>query len=142
MSKLFRKAALLSAALVVMTTGWAFARPVEVLKIDIPFAFHAGDAKLPAGTYVVAKLDENEPTAIALRSADSEIQVDLLTESRQMYQTPRRTELQFLDFAGDHFLSQVSLKDQKMGWELQKSRAERALEMKGEKSKVVVIHTR
>src|ERR1700682_2202154 len=82
------------------------ARAQEAMVVDIPFAFTAGNATLPAGEYCVQKMDRNSavffiylwaPRASALRISNAAQAKEPQTESK----------LVFNRYGNRYFLSQV-----------------------------------
>src|SRR5260370_35202789 len=51
----------------------AQAQIVGELEVNIPFQFHAGNTKLPAGRYLIHVLDEADQTVLEISSADDSI---------------------------------------------------------------------
>jgi hypothetical protein len=45
------------------------AQLVGSMEADIPFQFHAGDTKLPAGKYVIRMLDDSDLTIMEIQQA-------------------------------------------------------------------------
>ena len=43
------------------------------LEADIPFQFHAGNAKLPAGRYTIHRLDDSDEAVLEITSADGRV---------------------------------------------------------------------
>jgi hypothetical protein len=132
--------AALAVGLLLVNVGAARAYTKELVTIHIPFTFRAGETTLPAGNYAIARLDSDDPYALALRSVDGKVAVDLVTESSSsMTMAPQKTQVAFDVFGEQHFLSEVQVKGEPEGWTMQKTPVERSLEMKGEKAKVVTL---
>jgi hypothetical protein len=90
-------------------TAMAGASPAhadQMLTTTVPFDFIVGDARLPAGDYIVTELPQQGMVSIA--SKDSEHTAFVLTVraifDREEASTP---ELVFETFGGQHFLSQI-----------------------------------
>jgi hypothetical protein len=135
--------AALAVGLMIVNVGAARAYSKELVTIRVPFTFRAGETTLPAGNYAITRLDSDDPYALALRSVDGKVAVDLVTESgSSMTMAPQKTEVAFDVFGEQHFLSEVQVKGEPEGWTLQKTPAERQLERRGEKAKVVRLDVR
>ena len=51
----------------------AHAQLVGTMEADIPFQFHAGDTKLPAGKYVIRMLDDSDLTIMEISRPDGSV---------------------------------------------------------------------
>lgn len=119
-------------ALCVLTAGGvaANAQIDSGITIDgkVPFAFMAGNTKLPAGTYEIRNLDQM-PGVLELYSVDGRHSVMVETENvnAQVNRDVAKTELIF-DKVGDaYFLRQIWVAGTGTGSEVVRSRVEKAL---------------
>jgi len=90
------------------------------LKVNIPFAFTAGNTTLPAGEYRVRNLTSE---ALLIQSADHKQVESFQTNHMQAGLTPGRAKLSFRRYGDRYFLAQVWTPWE--GYELTRSRAER-----------------
>ena len=120
-----------------------YAQIVRELDCDIPFAFNAGNTRLPAGKYVIVVPDVSETTLLQLQSADGKISVLLETISYQPDMLPKTSELVFDRIGKREFLREITVQDRQYGYQLAKSHDEVKLEkqnLKPETHRVTVKH--
>jgi hypothetical protein len=101
-------------------------RAEEPMLVNIPFAFVAGNAKLPAGEYRVEKLNENS-AVVLIRCSDASAAAVVLSNAAQAKETPTQSKLIFKRYDHRYFLSQVWSAGSIRGRELMKSRAEKEI---------------
>ena len=90
----------------VMAIGGASpARADERLVTTVPFDFIVGDARLPAGHYVVTEMSESGMLSIA--STDGEHTAFVLTIRAVFDQAVPQSGLVFERFGGQHFLARI-----------------------------------
>ena len=121
--RLFVIAALLMFASIAATQ---VVRANEPMLVNIPFAFVAGNATLPAGEYRVEKLDGNS-AVVLIRSSDANAAAVVLSNAAQAKETPTQSKLIFKRYDNRYFLSQVWRAGSIRGRELLKSRAEKEI---------------
>jgi len=102
------------------------ARAQEPMVVDIPFAFTAGNATLPAGEYRVAKLDQNSGVLL-IRCADPSAAAMVLTNAAQAKELQSQSKLVFSRYDNHYFLSQVWSAGSSRGSQLSKSPREKEL---------------
>jgi hypothetical protein len=73
----------------------AHAQIVGNLEANIPFQFHAGDAKLPAGKYFIHALNNSDLSMMEITSADGS------------NSTPAKSELIFNKYGNRYFLAKL-----------------------------------
>jgi hypothetical protein len=98
-------AALGAAALLFVAPAGA---QVSTMRMEIPFAFVAGDQVLPAGQYVVT-VDQDFNRCLFSSQSDTSaqmIRLESATESRPLEKAASGT-LRFTKYGGQHFLSAV-----------------------------------
>lgn len=84
----------------------AHAQITGELEVNIPFQFYAGDAKLPAGKYVVRMLDNTNLRLMEISSADDSVSALFAVEDTQG-PAPRKSELLFNKSGNRYFLAKV-----------------------------------
>jgi hypothetical protein len=104
------------------------------IEADVPHAFIVRDTTLPAGKYLVKRVDDNDTNILEIRSADGRTAVVFETETTQANQTPRQAEMVFDKIGDKYFLSKIWTTESKFGYELPKTKAEKRLEDGGLKA--------
>jgi hypothetical protein len=100
---------------VLLTSGIAYAQIVGQIDADIPFPFHAGPARFPAGKYVL-RIDENSDLSILeIRSADEQHSALIAVRDAQARRTPRSGELIFNHIGDRYFLTKIFDDGEKSG---------------------------
>ena len=82
------------------------ARAQDAMVVDIPFAFTAGNAMLPAGEYRVQKLDRNS-AVLLVHCWDAKASALVITNAAQAKETQTESKLVFNRYGNRYFLSQV-----------------------------------
>jgi hypothetical protein len=121
--RLFVMAGLLVFASIVATQ---VVRADEPMLVNIPFAFVAGNATLPAGEYRVERLHGNS-AVVLIRCSDTSAAAVVLSNATQAKETPTQSKLIFKRYDNRYFLSQVWSAGSIRGRELLKSRAEKEI---------------
>ena len=85
----------------------ARAQIVGDLEVTIPFQFHAGNTKLPAGKYLIHALDDSDLTVMEIRSADGSTSALFQVESAEANSTPAKSELIFNKYGNHYFLAKL-----------------------------------
>jgi hypothetical protein len=85
----------------------AQAQIIGSLEAQIPFQFEVGNTTLPAGTYVIHRLDDNDETVMQLSKKDGTMSLLFDVESTQANSTPEKTELIFNKYGDRYFLSEM-----------------------------------
>jgi hypothetical protein len=98
----------------------------EPMLVNIPFAFVAGNATLPAGEYRVQKMDGNS-AVVLIRCSDASTAAMVLSNATQAKETQTQSKLVFKRYDQRYFLSQVWTAGSIRGRELLKSRAEKEI---------------
>ena len=128
MHKLFRHKNLIVAAAflatMALTTVAAHAQLVGELEANIPFAFHADNARLPAGEYYLRQAEDMDINILEIESANKNMAAFVLTESSQPSPVPRTSELTFDKIGNQYFLRGITVDDSSLGYTLVKSKAE------------------
>jgi hypothetical protein len=101
------------------------------LKGHVPFDFNVGGQTLPAGDYVIERVSrQTSQEAVLIRSADGHARVLVRMSPTQAATAPEQSKLIFSSYGERHFLSQVFVEGDRLGLELPRSTAERALRRK------------
>lgn len=85
----------------------AHAQIVGDLEVSIPFQFHAGDAKFPAGNYVVRMLDKSDREVMEISSADGSMSALFEVGDAEANTAPAKSELIFNKYGSRYFLTKV-----------------------------------
>ena len=103
-----KKQSFLMAGVLVLSSMAAtqVARAQETMVVDIPFAFTAGNATLPAGEYRVQKMDRNS-AVLLVHCWDAKASALVITNAAQAKETQTESKLVFNRYGNRYFLSQV-----------------------------------
>jgi hypothetical protein len=103
-----KKQSILLAGLLVLSSIAAtqVARAQEAMVVDIPFAFTAGNATLPAGEYRVQKMDRNS-SVLLIHCWDAGASAMVITNAAQAKEPQTESKLVFNRYGNRYFLSQV-----------------------------------
>lgn len=85
----------------------AYAQQVDQIEADIPFPFHAGVAKFPAGKYTFHVTEISEISTMEVQSADGRASALLEIRNVQAQQPSKTTELIFTQYGGRYFLMRI-----------------------------------
>ncbi len=123
-----KKQSFLLAGLLVLSSMAAtqVARAQETMVADIPFAFTAGNATLPAGEYRVQKLDGNS-AVLLIRCSDASAAAMVITNGARANEPQSQSKLVFKRYDNRYFLSQVWTAGSISGRELPRSSQEKEL---------------
>jgi len=83
----------------------AHAQIVGDIEVNIPFQFHAGNAKLPAGKYRIHVLDDSNQAVMEIISADGSTSALFQVLEAQAHNTPGQNELIFNKYGNRYFLA-------------------------------------
>jgi hypothetical protein len=83
------------------------AQIVGNIEANIPFQFHAGDAKLPAGKYLIHMLDDSNLTVMEISNVDGSVSALFDVGSIQASSTPAKTELIFNKYGNSYYLAKL-----------------------------------
>jgi len=87
--------------------GKAQAQVTDDLEVKIPFQFHAGNAKLPAGNYRVHPLDNSDLSIMEISSVDGSASALFQVRETEANNTPNKNELIFNKYGDRYFLAGV-----------------------------------
>ncbi len=85
----------------------ANAQIVGDLQANIPFEFHAGNAKLPAGTYRIRMLDDSDLTLMEIISLDGSRSALFQVQDSDANSAPAHSELIFNKYGDQYFLAEL-----------------------------------
>ena len=83
------------------------AQLIGTMEADIPFQFHAGNAKFPAGKYVIRVLDSTDLTVMEISSADGTHSALFEVHDAQAKNVPAKSELIFNRYGNRYFLARL-----------------------------------
>jgi len=95
------------------------------LEVNVPFQFHVGSAKLPAGKYTIRLLDDSDLTVMEISSADGSTSALFQVQAADTNSTPAKSELIFNKYGNRYFLSKVAEEGSSSGSEVFESRYEK-----------------
>jgi uncharacterized membrane-anchored protein len=102
------------------------ARAQEPMTVNIPFAFTAGEAALPAGEYRVQKMDGNG-AVLLIRCSDPTAAAFVTTIGTEAKEQQGRSKLVFNRYNDHYFLSQVWNAGYSSGRQLRKTAREKEI---------------
>jgi hypothetical protein len=105
----------------------AHAQIIGNIEVNVPFQFHAGNAKLPAGKYIIHMLDNSDLTVMEISSADGSISALFEVQDAEANSTPGKTELIFNKYGNRYFLAKLFDEGNPNGSEVSKSRYEKKI---------------
>src|SRR6266436_1157790 len=82
----------------------AQAQIVGEVEANIPFQFHAGNVKLPAGRYFIHVQDNTDLTVMEITSADGSASALFDVQGTQATSSPAKSELIFDKYGNRYFL--------------------------------------
>jgi hypothetical protein len=103
----------------------AHAQIIGQLEANIPFQFHAGDAKLPPGNYIIRPVDNSDLTLMEISSADGSVSALFAIRDAEANSTPRKSELIFNKYGNRYFLAKLFDEGNPNGSTVEKSRYEK-----------------
>jgi hypothetical protein len=109
----------------VLYPAQAHAQIVGDLEADVPFQFHAGNAKFPAGKYIIHTLDTSDLNEMEISSADGSHSALFEVRSTQANSTPSKSELIFNKYGNRYFLEKLFDEGEPSGSELIESNYEK-----------------
>jgi hypothetical protein len=107
--------------------GKAHAQIVGDLDVDVPFQFHAGDTKLPAGKYRIHILDGSDLTVMEITSADDSTSALFQVQESDANAAPAKSELIFNKYGNRYFLAKLFDEGNASGNKVVESRYEKQI---------------
>jgi hypothetical protein len=95
------------------------------IEATIPFQFHAGDTKLPAGKYVIHPLDNTDLTIMEISTEDGSTSALFEVRDAKTISAPAKTELIFNKYGNRYFLAKLFDEGNPDGSTVDKSRYEK-----------------
>jgi hypothetical protein len=114
-------------ALAVHTTK-AQAQIIGNLEVNIPFQFHVGSSKLPAGKYIIHMLDDSDLKVMEISSADGSTSALFNVQSAKANSASARSELIFNKYGNRYFLAELFDEDNPDGSRVVESRYEKRID--------------
>ncbi len=85
----------------------AHAQIIGELEVTVPFQFYAGNAKLPAGKYILHMLDNSDLRIMEISTPDGSMSALFEVEDAEANFAPRKSELIFNKYGDRYFLARV-----------------------------------
>jgi hypothetical protein len=120
----FQKLTLLITALLFTAAIPAIAQINQTVKFDAPFAFYAGNAELPAGSYTVTHPEDNADVLL-LENDDRSQSAFVECRTVDTNSAPNDTEVAFNKYGKTDFLSRIWLQGESSAMEILPSMAEK-----------------
>ena len=105
----------------------AQAQTVGEIEANIPFQFHAGNVRLPAGRYFIHVLDNTDLTVMEITSADGSTSALFDVQGTQATSSPAKSELVFDKYGNRYFLAKLFDEGNPSGSQLVESRYEKRI---------------
>jgi len=125
--KQFLSFLVLSVFALTIFAGKASAQIVGDLDVDIPFQFHAGNTKLPAGKYRIHVLENSDLTVMEITSADDSTSALFQVEESDTNSAPAKSELIFNKYGNRYFLAKLYDEGNASGSKVVESRYEKQI---------------
>jgi hypothetical protein len=115
------------AALLFLTIAPAksHAQVVGNIEVNIPFQFHVGDTKLPAGKYLLHMVDRTNLTVMEISSVDGSVSALFDVGTSHANSAPPKTELVFNKYGNSYYLAKVFDEGNTQGTRVVESRYEK-----------------
>jgi len=107
--------------------GKACAQIVGDLDVNIPFQFHAGNAKFPAGKYRIHMLDDSDLSVMEIATADGSTSALFQVQQSDANAAPAKSELIFNKYGNRYFLAKLFDEGNPSGSEVLESRYEKQM---------------
>jgi hypothetical protein len=91
---------------------------------EAPFAFYAGNAKMPAGSYTVTQPDSMD-NLLLIESADGSHSAFLECEPASRESVGKKTEVKFKKYGDTEFLSRISIQGEDIAFRIAPTKAEK-----------------
>jgi hypothetical protein len=85
----------------------AHAQIIGDLEVNIPFQFHAGDAKLPPGKYIIHTVDNTNLLVMEISSEDGSTSALFDVHDAEANSAPAKSELIFNKYGNRYFLAKL-----------------------------------
>jgi hypothetical protein len=115
----------LIALLLAVFARTASAQIIGDLEVNIPFQFHAGNTKLPAGKYRIHVLDDSDLTIMEITSVDGSTSALFQVQDAEANSAPAKSELIFNKYGNRYFLAKLFDEGNPSGSQVLESRYEK-----------------
>jgi hypothetical protein len=105
----------------------AQAQVVDDIEVKVPFQFHAGNTKLPAGEYRIHVLDDSDLTIMEISSADGSTSALFQVEDTDADTSSAKNEVIFNKYGDRYFLAKVFEQGSSIGSQVIESRYEKTV---------------
>jgi hypothetical protein len=105
----------------------AHAQIIGDLEVSVPFQFHAGDATLPPGKYIIHALDSSDTEVMEISSADDSTSALFEAKGAKSNSAPAKSELIFNKYGNRYFLTKLFDEGNPYGSAVLESRYEQKL---------------
>jgi hypothetical protein len=113
------------------------------LEADVPFQFHVGNTKLPAGKYTIRVVDSSDLMLMEITSADGSTSALFQVRDLEANSAPGKSELIFNKYGNRYFLEKLFEESNPAGSAVVKSDYEKRLaEATAERQQHVPAHMR
>jgi len=127
---------------ILLGSGLVFSLPPSVhaqitgdIEAEIPFSFVVSDTTFAPGRYVIHPLGGDDP-AMEIRRLDGHQSAVVLITRSVGASIPAKTELLFVRYGDQEFLSKILVEGNEEKAEIERSRAESALRKEGRKAEL------
>ena len=105
----------------------AKAQVLNDFEVKVPFQFHVGNTKLPAGQYLIHVLDDSDLSVMEIMSADGTISALFQVQETEAKSTPAKNELVFNKYGNRYFLNKLFEEGNASGSQVVESRYEKTV---------------
>jgi hypothetical protein len=105
----------------------AHAQIVDNIEVNVPFPFHAGNTKLPAGEYLIHPLDDSDLTVMEVSSVDGSVSALFEVQETKADSTPAKNELVFNKYGNRYFLAKLFQEGSSSGSQVLESKYEKRI---------------
>jgi hypothetical protein len=109
----------------------AHAQIIGELEVNVPFQFHAGNTKLPAGKYVIHMLEDSDLAIMEISSADGSTSALFQVQDAEANSAPAKSELIFNKYGNRYFLAKLFDEGNPSGSQVVASRYEKTISQSG-----------
>ena len=106
----------------------AHAQIIGELQANIPFQFHVGNTKFPAGEYRIHVLDDSDLTTMEISSMDDSASALFQVREADTNSEPTKTELLFNKYGNRYFLAELFDQENSSGSKVAESRYEKRID--------------
>jgi hypothetical protein len=103
----------------------AHAQIIGDVEANIPFQFHAGNTKFPAGEYRIHVLDNTDLSVMEITSMDGSVSALFQVQEAETNSEPAKTELIFNKYGNRYFLAKLFDEGNPSGSQVIESRYEK-----------------